>query len=172
MSNCPWLPPLVIYESHLGWPYYENKLYEIFCRDFKESFPSFYDLRVNVRHHPIEFGKEEAFFHFTCQDYSNNNDRIPDFRRCERISWIRKFIENYNCNESCEICEGIKLWEKPYKNTFRVHLLFEKERYMVVVEKRESYYLLITAFYIEREHTLQKKLKEYNQYKDSKRRLL
>lgn len=30
---------------------------------------------------------------------------------------------------------------------------------MVVIEKRKTYCLLITAFYIEREHTLQKKLK-------------
>ena len=52
------------------------------------------------------------------------------------------------------IYEGMKVWEE--------------EKYMVVIEKRKTYCLLITAFYIEREHTLQKKLKKYYQYKKDK----
>ena len=44
-------------------------------------------------------------------------------------------------------------------------MLFEEERYIVVLERRENYVLLITAFYIEQDHTLEKKVKEYHQYK-------
>lgn len=39
---------------------------------------------------------------------------------------------------------------------------------MVVVEKRENYNLLITAFYFDREHTLIKKLNKYKQYAKAK----
>ena len=43
--------------------------------------------------------------------------------------------------------------------------LAEEERYIVVLERRENYVLLITAFYIEYDHTLEKKVKEYQEYK-------
>ena len=89
------------------------------------------------------------------------------------MRWVRAFIENYNCDPSkCTGCDGIKIWEKPYKNNQRIHLLFEEERYIVVLERRENYVLLITAFYIEQDHTLEKKVKEYHQYKaDSKQKV-
>lgn len=166
MENCKWLPPLVIYSSSEEWAKYEEAIYSIFQEDFIQSFPILNGLRVNIRHHPKEYGKEEGFFHVTCQDYFNINDRSPDFRRCERIAWIRKFIENIDCNMTCDICDGLKVWNKPWKSTYRTHILFEKEKYMVVLEKRDKYYLLITAFYFDRNHTLSKKLKEYDKYKN------
>lgn len=92
---------------------------------------------------------------------------MPDFRRCERIRWVRKFIENYKCNlAECKECDGIKVWEEDYHGNPRVHILLEEERYMVVVEKREKYCLLITAFYFEQDHKLRKKLKKYQKYKE------
>ncbi len=75
-------------------------------------------------------------------------------------------LYNVYCDETCHLeNDGIKVWEKPYKNNQRIHLLFEEERYIVVLERRENYVLLITAFYIEQDHTLEKKVKEYQQYK-------
>lgn len=44
-------------------------------------------------------------------------------------------------------------------------LTIEEERYMVVVERRDSYCLLVTAFYFEQDHSLRKKLQHYGQYK-------
>ena len=38
-------------------------------------------------------------------------------------------------------------------------------RFMVVVAERDKYCLLITAFYLEHDHSLRKKLKKYAQYK-------
>ncbi len=43
----------------------------------------------------------------------------------------------------------------------RVNLLLEEERFIVIVELRDKYNLLITAFYIDYEHTMKKKLKKY-----------
>lgn len=166
MDECSWLPPLIEYDSSEQWVKYEDGIYNIFKDDFIDSYPIIDGFRVNIRYHPIENGKADAFFHVTCQDYMNIKDRSPDFRRCERIRWVRKFIENMDCNQTCNLCEGLKVWDKPYKNTYRTHILFEKEKFMVVIEKRDKYYLLITAFYFDRDHTLGKKLKEYEQYKN------
>ena len=165
MSNNCWLPKLEYYDSSQPWIDYEDSLYSIFKSDFIDSPPEFEGKKIRIRFYPKENNKEEAFYHVTCQDYLKDGDRVPDFRRCERIRWIRAFIENYGCDPSkCTGCDGIKVWEKPYKNKQRIHLLFEEERYLVVLERRESYVLLITAFYIEEDHTLKKKVKEYQQY--------
>lgn len=164
-DNC-WIPDLIYFDDYDGdWTAYQEALYLIYKQDFLDSQPIYEGKRVQVRKYPIEFGKEESFFHITCQDYQKNHDRVPDFRRCERIRWVRKFIENYNCDPTqCEDCEGIKVWIECHKGKDRVHLLLEEERYIVVLEKREKYCLLVTAFYIEHDHTLDKKLKKYEAY--------
>ena len=83
-----------------------------------------------------------------------------------RMWWIRAFIENYNCDSSlCEECDGVKVWREPFKSRTRVHILLEEERYVVILEEREKYFLLITAFYLDYDNALQKQLKHYEQYK-------
>lgn len=167
-ENC-WLPGLELFSDYgNNWNLYQTALYDIFKSDFLDSHPFYQNTRVNVKHYPKEYGKEEAFFHTTCKDYSGNGKRDPDLRRCERIRWIRAFIEKYNCDLSlCSACDGIKVWNEPYKRNIRVHLLFEEEKYMVVLEKRAGYYLLITAFYFDYPNALEKQLKHYEQYKCS-----
>jgi hypothetical protein len=169
MNEHCWLPELICYYDYGGnWTNYQDAIYSIFKSDFVDSKPYFENKQVRIRKHPMEYGKEEAFFHVTCQDYQKNGERVPDFRRCERIRWVRSFIENYECDlTQCENCDGIKVWREPYKANHRIHLLFEEERYIVVLEHREKYCLLITAFYIEHEHMLNKKLKRYDRYRAS-----
>ena len=166
MMNCKWLPSLELFEDYKSWRSYEEHIYNIFHADFIKTRPLFEGNQVKVRFHPKEYGKEEGFYHVTCQDYQKDGERVPDLRRCERIRWVRSFIENYNCNlDECDECEGIKIWYEPYKSNIRVHILLEEEIYVVVVEKRERYCLLVTAFYIDKRHSLEKMLKRYNKYK-------
>lgn len=167
-ENC-WLPALEYFDDYGNdWTTYESALYSIFKGDFIDSHPLFKNIRVSVKHYPIEYGKEEAFFHTTCKDYTGDGERVPDFRRCERIRWIRAFIENYDCDSSkCDDCDGVKVWSEPYKSKTRIHLLLEEERYMVVLEKRDGYYLLITAFYLDYDNALMKQLKHYAQYRST-----
>lgn len=165
-DNC-WLPELVELKDYgNNWERYENAIYEVFKKDFIDDRPEFEEQDVWIRKYPMEYEKENAFFHVTCKDFNKTNNREPDIRRCERIKWIRSFIENYNCDASlCENCEGIKVWREPYKNKYRVNLLFEEEQYIVILEPRENYCLLITAFYIQYQHQMEKRLKKYEQFK-------
>ena len=135
--------------------------------DFLESVPTFDGLPVKIRKYPFEFGKEEAFFHLTCQDYMKSKERFPDFKRSERLKWCRSFIDNWNkcADYICSNCNGLKIWKEPFKKTFQVCILSEEYKYIVVLEKRENYYLLITGYYIEFDHVMRKKLANYEKYR-------
>ncbi len=168
MEDECWLPELIVCEDLEKWEEYEDLIYSEFVADFIDSNPTFHGRRVQIRKHPIEFEREDAFWHVTCCDYSKNKERNPDLRRCERIKWIRAFIENYECNGfCCDECDGLYIWSTIYKPTKspRFKILFEEERYVVIVEQREKYCLLITAYYIDQEHRLEKMLKEYEKVK-------
>jgi hypothetical protein len=168
LNNC-WLPYLVDYNSFGGdWKKYEAAIYAVFKKDFIDSKPKFEEKQVQIRRQPMVNNKEDTFIHVTHQDYNKNGERLPDMRRCERIRWVRSFIEKYNCDSSlCLDCDGVKVWEEkaPKGTGKRVHLLLEEERYMVVVECRNSYCLLITAFYFEYDHELKKKLKHSERFR-------
>lgn len=157
-----WLPELVDMEDFPDWMAYEDELYRIFRKTIVEGCPTFGGLPVRIRRHPMEFGREEAFWHVTCQDYAKEGQRLPDIRRCERIRWVRAFIDNCECRKPvCVECNGMLIWSAPYRSTRRVKILLEEERYVVILEPRREYVLLITAYYVDHDHSLRKLVKEY-----------
>lgn len=165
MTKC-WLPELEQIDAN-NWKSTSEELYEIFYQDFIQNRVFYKGLPVNIKKYPYDDNKEDAYYHVTCKDYTGHNERSPDFRRCERIRWIRAFIDNYGKCDTCELsnCEGIKIWEEIYKNgNTRVMMLLEEERYIVILERRKDFYLLITAYYLDYEHSLKKCLYKYNQY--------
>lgn len=171
--SCDWLPEIEEYSHDEEWQTYWNNLYKIFVHDFKISQPDFLGLKVHHRREPMEYDKEEAFFHVTCNDFKKNQNRVPDLRRCERIRWVKAFIENYaSCRDmnytDCNDCNGIKAWIEDVHGKERAHIFLEEEQYLVVVEIRKNYCLLITAVYIEHDYTLDKYI---GRYQKSKKRL-
>ena len=160
--------PLMHYEdAEGGWTQYQEQLYKVFCHDLKDAGLKFQGKAVKIRYQPIEYGKEEAFFHITCQDYDKNGERVPDFRRCGRIKWVRQFIEAADSGMQVEFDGSVyclKIWTEQTKNDLRYHILCEELRFMVVVAERDRYCLLITAFYFEYDHSLAKKLKKFEVY--------
>lgn len=166
MIECEWLPELVLCNDLSKFSEYQDIIYLIFKKDLIEKTPYFNGAQVKIRYEPYEFGKEEAFWHVTCKDYNKAGERFPDIRRCERIRWIKSFIENFDCNKNtCDYCEGIKIWSEPYKSKIRIHILLKEERYIVVLEKRPHYFILITAFYYDEDHTLNNALKRYEKFR-------
>ena len=162
--ECNQLPELMVCENWGKFEEYDELLYLIFKRDFIESKPLYENKEVVIRKHPLVNDKEQTFFHVTSKDYNENRERYPDPRRCERIEWIRKFIENDFCVDECNLCNGLKIWEEPYKTNQRIYLLFEEERYIVIIERRENYCLLVTAYYLDYDHAMEKLIKKYNAY--------
>ena len=159
-----WVPECIYFDDYdKDFHRYEKELYRIFKRDFLDSHPCFMGLPVRIRKYPMEHDKEEAFYHITCNDYFHIKDRSPDFARCERIGWCRAFIEKYECKGyQCEDCSGMHVWEEKYRGKLQICILSEEYRYMVILEPRSDYYLLVSAYYIERDRTLDRKLYNYD----------
>jgi hypothetical protein len=167
MNKDCWIPSIESLEKYDGnWENYETALYDIFTNDFLSSHPYYNSKPVYIKKYPFENNKEAAFYHLTHKDFNHDSERLPDLRRSERLNWIRPFIEHSTCNkDTCDNCDGVKKWNEPYKNKTRIHILLPEQRYTVILEERKNYYLLITAFYIEHDHQLNKQLKKYEQYK-------
>ena len=163
MLNCEWLPELEIQNENEGWENYLEKLREIFFQDFINTNPLFDGKRVAL------YNKEESFWHITTQDYDKNSNRQPDEERCKRIKWIRKFIENFDCNkiECADYCKGMKVWIE-YGKRNRIFILLEEVKFVVILEERTDRFYLITAYYIDQEHTLKKLNQKYERYKKQK----
>ena len=88
-------------------------------------------------------------------------DREPDLRRCECMPWARPTIENVEN-------WGLKFWRQTRqrsKNRVCIALETEDETYFVVLEVRDTYVLLWTAFLSEYSHQSSKKIKEYTDWK-------
>lgn len=172
MENCKWLPEIVECEDYTKWNEYLDTIYKIFKTDFIDSKPIFEGKYVNFRKAPMDGKYEHTFTHLTHKDEYHNstnpNDRIPDPRRAERIGWNRPIIENYKCDENCENCNKVLYFEQYYKKNIRVYFLFKDAKFLVIIEKREDYNLLITGYYIEFENAMKKYIKKYEQYKKQK----
>lgn len=152
-----WLPPLEPLNKYGGdWEHYLEAIYAFFKADFIDAKPSFRGKRLGLKRHPVVQGKEATFWHFTSEG-KDEADRTPDFRRCERIRWPAPIIENSDD-------PVLKIWAEPRGQNRRIHIWFESEGYLVVLDDRGDYILPWTAFHIEREHQRVKYNRRWSRY--------
>ena len=167
MSNdCKWLPALLPEPDwNSYYPGYENFLYNLFQKIYLDSCKPIYFLGkiVRFRFKPYEHGKEEVFFHLTCKDEDQIRNRTPDRNRFLRLEWTRSFIENYTCTDIC--CSTKPLFWKNTNQKNRYKILFHN--FLVVLEDRNTYFLLITGFYVPDEYYIRGLLKEYEKTKEA-----
>jgi len=162
MKNTPdWLPALESFEDyHNNWEHYVDVLYEFYENDFIHNKFQFKSKTVNTRRLPYTDGKDRTFWHII-QEGKNEDDRIPDFRRCERIRWPKPIILNYKDSQ-------IKLWnyqKRKIKGTkTRTYIWFNNE-FLVILEPRSKYVLFITAYPTNRSHSIRKLEKEFQEAK-------
>lgn len=157
-SNPSWLPELILLDDYNGnWQEYLAQIYSIFHRDFVQSKPNYKGLTINQKRHPEYDGKSATFWHLISEG-SSEESRIPNFRRCERIGWPRPIIENYG--DSC-----LKVWENSRKGKQNVCLWFEAEEYLLILSKRNDYFLLWTGYMVTQNHRKRKLEREYEEWK-------
>jgi hypothetical protein len=160
MRRIAWLPDLILFESHDGdWERYLDALYACFREDFVDSQPVFRRQPLRLKRHPLSQGKEATFWHLISEG-KNEEDRLPDFRRCERIRWPKPIIEH--ADEPV-----IKVWETERREEKRICLWLESEEYLMVLAQRKGYLLPWTAFLVTRPHEKRKRQREYEAYQRS-----
>lgn len=100
-------------------------------------------------------GKVEGFWHvITCEDATRSN-RLIDYRRAERLLWAKPLMGNPHHNE-------IKFFfyqEGDPRQGMRHYIWLEDYNYVVILQKKKSYYVWVTAFYVDdwKQKNLQRK---------------
>ncbi|MCC2606928.1 hypothetical protein [Planctobacterium marinum] len=156
-----WLPEMIRLESFGGnWDAFFEEVYNSFQRDFVDNNPVFRGKRLGLKRHPEYDGKSATFWHMISEG-KDEESRMPDIRRCERIRWPKAIIEN-------DADSVLKVWAEKKQGDKRIYLWFEMEGYLVVLNVRKGYILPWTAFYIEREHQRQKYNKRYKRNNGNK----
>lgn len=156
------LPPLLPFEKYNGnWKLYEETLYNLFQNSIVNKL-TFLSLPVRCKYFPAIEGMHQCFWHLITESprhSTKDEDREVDLRRCERIVWIPHILKNYNDQQI--IC-----WERDYdKHTI---LWLKKDCYMIVLSKRNNYYLLKTAYY-HHKSKIKSNLRDMKIYKDPRK---
>lgn len=156
-KDVQWLPPLVLLRDHGGeWERYLEAVYAWFKQDFINSKPVFQGRRLGLKRHPFSDGKEATFWHMTSEGKDEEN-RLPDLRRCERIRWPKQVIEH-------DTDPAIKVWRNQRGREERVCLWLVPENYLVILTDRGEYILPWTAYLVEQPHQQRKLQKEFEEY--------
>ncbi len=144
----------MLFDDYGGdWEPYCDALYGYFSQDFIQSRPAFRGETLVLKRHPIVRGKEATFWHIISTG-DREDDRNVDFRRCERVRWPRRIIEN-------SLDPLVKVWTNDRSGEERICLWFEDHEYLVVLTRRKGYLLLWTEYPATRPHSKRKLLKEY-----------
>ena len=158
MTGMDWLPPLILLDDHGNeWPVYEAAVYAAFQRDFVETRPAWRGRRLGLKRHPVIDGKEATYWHMVSEG-SQEADRIPDLRRCERIQWPRKMIEATDT-------DLVHCWPELRGSELRHVIALLDFSYVVVLADRGDFLLPWTAYAIEREHTRRKLQQAFDRWK-------
>lgn len=149
-----WLPELITLSDFDGkWPEYCEAVYAIFHRDFVSSKPNYAAKRFALKRHPEFDGKSATFWHLISAG-KIEQDRTPDLRRCERIAWPKPMIE--------AIAEDkVRVWKNKRGTSERILIAVEDFSYVVILDEREEFVLLWTAYFIEYPNQRRKMQREY-----------
>jgi hypothetical protein len=131
------LPDLFPFKG--DWPSYEDGLYQIYLSEIVHAKLCFKGLPISCQYRPESKNKHFGFWHVISEG-EVEDDRTPDFRRCERIRWIAYLIAQ------AETDNEISWWENKRGSNTHVVIWHEAENFAVILAKRKDYYLLKSAY--------------------------
>lgn len=139
------LPSLITLDQYGGdWDRYRAAIYQKFLDNVVNAKLTFLGLPLSYQRQPEFQGMHYSFWHLITEDHEKtfrDEDRIPDMRRCERISWIAHIIRHAD-----NLGEGVKCWENKRGSNKHIVLWVEKERFLIILARRREYILLKTIY--------------------------
>ena len=155
MSPCPrWLPDPI--ECGGEWKETLARLHTVFERDFVQGRPHFRGKRVwwDRRILPGEI-YSEGFWHLISRTDYGSGDRVPEFRRAERLCWCRPMLEPPDEPEMI-------VWDADASGRIRTYLWLEEEDFVLVLQQRDATtVILITAYHLDGEGSRRKLRRSY-----------
>lgn len=120
-------------------------------------------MHVSLRKHPKIDGRQAIFWHIISGGSRSENSRQIEMQRCIRLRWVRILVETFNTEFPDEI--EIRWWIDNKRTSRPRYILTRPEfDYIVVIEQRRDYALLVTAYYAEHEHRRRKLQKEHDEF--------
>jgi len=141
-----WLPSMLTLSG--TWDKIVSDLYGIFEKDFKQGKPKFQHYMVWWDQRVLSGQRfEEGFWHLISRDDKDSGERIPDFRRAERLPWCAPVI--INSDDS-----SVKVWDyQESQRQIRTYVWLTDQDYCVILEKLRRHSLaaamLVTAFHVD-----------------------
>ena len=137
---------------------YEEAVYEAYKKSFEEHEFYWEGKRIAHKKHPMYKEKPGTFWHIVSNG-EEEEKRIPDLRRYERILWPAHILSY--CRENCD---KILSWKNVRKGKTRILLWCKEIDYLVVLEERKEFCIFWTAYPITYGHARKKLQKEYDEY--------
>jgi len=157
-----WLPDLV----ECDWNDIEgtvDRAYAVFFRAFlnESSRPRFRGKRMGIKRHPEYDGKSATFWHLITEG-AKEVSRAPVRERIERIAWARALIV-----EAGKDSTRVKIWMNErqrhgHRKSVRWLIGLLDFSYVVVLDDRQDFVLLWTAYPIRENHQRRKLEREYD----------
>lgn len=121
------------------WPSYVEAIYQVYVESVANAGLTFNGLRVTCQYRPESQGKHFGFWHVISEG-EDEAERLPDFRRCERVTWIAYLIANVG-NDA-----DITWWKNKRGRDTHVVIWHEAQNFVVILAERNSYFMLKTAY--------------------------
>ncbi|OQB54107.1 MAG: hypothetical protein BWX97_00083 [Firmicutes bacterium ADurb.Bin146] len=140
MTNvCTSLPQLISLNSFANWKEFYNYIYKLYLDDFfnntvyfdNKPIKTFTDLNYDL--------KQESFEHITTK---GSNDRLYNESRSQRILWVKAILES----KICRVCKDYAIWPEKDRNKIRYVIWCKTVDFVVIIEQRDNYYQLISAY--------------------------
>lgn len=136
------LPALILFSDHgNNWDSYLDYLYCIYLDEIVNASLSFDGLSIRYKFDPETDGKGFGFWHLISEG-KKEEDRTPDFRRCERMRWVAWILQNAQKDPD------ILWWRNQRGTNIHVVLWLHYSKFAVVLAARSGYYLLKTSYVV------------------------
>lgn len=147
------LPEVVTLADHDGdFKKYYDSVYDIFLSDIRNSQPTYLGKKVVLRLKEETKEGKDWNFHKLAHGGEEGSENSVDLLRLERIIWIKHILEQCPCDQ-IKVLPEIRKVKRVKKNGKKVSykdkrlvIIYEYDRYVIVLADRKKYWVLWTAF--------------------------
>lgn len=126
--------------------------------------------KISLRRQPEIAGRHATFWHIVSGGSTAEVERELDAERCIRIGWIRPLIEQFNSDFPDERLVHWWVSPNPRWRGYRYGLATDGYDYVVFIDERRDFALLISAYYVDRPRRRDKFRDEHDDFWKSKNR--